>query len=84
MSTLRGVFEGADDEVRYIAANEKLKQAGWADGRTDARTHGGLYRGGGALSRNFPGTFLKFSFLLIAYGSPVPPPAGGKGAGFFP
>ena len=37
MSTLRGVFEGADDEVRYIAANEKLRQAGWADGRTDAR-----------------------------------------------
>ena len=40
MSTLRGVFEGADDEVRYIAANEKLKQAGWADGRTHARTDG--------------------------------------------
>ena len=38
MSTLRGVFEGADDEVRYIAANEKLKQAGWADGRMDGRT----------------------------------------------
>ena len=37
MSTLRGVFEGADDEVRYIAANEKLKQAGWADGRTHGR-----------------------------------------------
>ena len=36
MSTLRGVFEGADDEVRYIAANEKLKQAGWTDGRTHA------------------------------------------------
>ena len=35
MSTLRGVFEGADDEVRYIAATLKLKQAGWADGRTD-------------------------------------------------
>ena len=42
MSTLRGVFEGADDEVRYIAANEKLKQAGWADGRTHGRTHGGI------------------------------------------
>ena len=35
VSTLRGVFEGADDEVRYIAATLKLKQAGWADGRTD-------------------------------------------------
>ena len=38
MSTLRGVFEGADDEVLYIAATLKLKQAGWADGRTDGRT----------------------------------------------
>ena len=35
VSTLRGVFEGADDEVRYIAATLKLKQAGWADARTD-------------------------------------------------
>ena len=38
MSTLRSVFEGADDEVRYIEANEKLKQAAWTDGRMDART----------------------------------------------
>ena len=38
VSTLRGVFEGADDEVRYIAATLKLKQAGWADARTDGRT----------------------------------------------
>ena len=37
VSTLRGVFEGADDEVRYIAATLKVKQAGWADAR---RTHG--------------------------------------------
>ena len=57
---------------------------GGPDRQTHTRTDTGLYRGGGALSRNFPGTFLKFSFLLIAYGSPVPPPAGGKGAGFFP
>ena len=42
MSTLRCVFEGADDEVRYIAANEKLKEARWADGRTHARTHAEL------------------------------------------
>ncbi len=39
MSTLRGVFEGADDEVRYIAATLKLKETGWADGgRPDGRT----------------------------------------------
>ena len=38
MSTSRGVFEGADDEVRYIAANEQLKEAGWADARPDGRT----------------------------------------------